>query len=666
MTDGYPIRHSDSFRPSSAQGSGNYTTKYRYQEHPEKAEYGPVADRFTEELKLSHPAPDIQTLRRETHLAAQLHEDNRNQWETNSPFENDGSTLYDIALLEVADRALDVEGIDPSVLDVPERRFKTVFLKEARKPSALKDFYNYLENAEPVLAELGYDRPSEFVSYETLRTGANDRLPRELAELEGGRDAFEAAVVRAIYAAFRNGITPPDAVSTAYGFDAVLPPLYEKSVPRPTKKEALKKWVRLLLDETLQPLTFHRNQRQIEISQFVGLFAASALCDCGVQTVPDVVDYHENRATIPKGSGVAKYIDDLPLDGSEAAFGDEGKQSIVDQFDAVHRATLDLANERGFFDESLSLAVDMYRIDWNGANDGFTINRPPMSETDVRSQWTYAVLSIIDTDARFTLGTRWLPRKSRYPAAIRSMSSIPKEYFDVRAIYADSELISGNLINAFRGLADSDWVVRAPNHKSVISKLKRFTPANHIGYVPSVSWNTTPKPAAIVYPYDSNNPDIIEFTARQLKQAPPISSDEQTTILSEDANSEMNPELSLPTLEEKFDDPQSETGVGDPSTHAAYLTDRTLPERSGGGIHFRYYQRWAIEEFINEISNNMMPVIESGNPKLRLYGMNLAVLFQNWHTLINRAPSPGLGLRLDVTHQELFMAIQTVAFEDTT
>jgi len=217
---------------------------------------------------------------------------------------------------------------------------------------------------------------------------------------------------------FRNGITPPEAVRTAYGFDAIRPPLYEKSVPRPVKQEALQTWVRLLLNETLQPLTFHRKQSQIEIPQFVGLFAASALYDCGVQTVPDVVDYHENRATVPKGSGVAKYIDDLPLNNSEAAFGDEGKQSIVDQFDAVHRATLDLAHERGFFDEPLSLAVDMYRIDWNGANDGSTINRPPISETDVRSQWTYAVLA----SSTWTLDSRSARDGSRRRVGIQPQS----------------------------------------------------------------------------------------------------------------------------------------------------------------------------------------------------------------------------------------------------
>ncbi|MFC6952858.1 hypothetical protein [Halorubellus litoreus] len=141
------------------------------------------------------------------------------------------------------------------------------------------------------------------MSYETIRIEANERLPEELAELERGQDAFEAAVLRAVYAVFRNGITPPEAVSAAYGFDAVRPPLYKKSVLRPVKREALQNWVRLLLNETLQPLTFHRKQSQIEIPQFVGLFATSAPYDCGVQTVPDVVDHHENRATIPEGSG---------------------------------------------------------------------------------------------------------------------------------------------------------------------------------------------------------------------------------------------------------------------------------------------------------------------------------------------------------------------------
>jgi hypothetical protein len=224
-------------------------------------------------------------------------------------------------------------------------------------------------------------------------------------------------------------------------------------------------------------------------------------------------------------------------------------------------------------------------------------------------------------------------------------------------------MISGALIDAFREIADSDWVVRAPNRK-IVKQLKGYTPENHIGYVPAVSWNTSSKPSAVSYPYDSSNPSFIEYTAQELKRADPTDSNDQTNL--SDYTVADDSSVSLPsTLTEQFDHPESLPGMGSGSTHTAYLTDRSLPEHSGSGIHFPYYQRWAIEEAINQLSNDFMPVINSDNEKLRLYGVNVAILFQNWHTLINRAPSPELGLRRTVTHQELLMAIQDVAFNTT-
>lgn len=44
-----------------------------------------------------------------------------------------------------------------------------------------------------------------------------------------------------------------------------------------------------------------------------------------------------------------------------------------------------------------------------------------------------------------------------------------------------------------------------------------------------------------------------------------------------------------------------------------------------------------------------MPVINSSNKKLRLYGVTVAIYFQNWHTLIIRASSPQLKIRLTLT-----------------
>ncbi|MDS0474507.1 hypothetical protein [Natrinema sp. 1APR25-10V2] len=646
----------------STRGESEYTAPTKYDDYPGKADYGSVTTRFEGEIELIHPAPDIETLLRTTHLTAQLHQYNRAQHGRDWSFPNDGTTLYDVAILDVIDKVVEVEGLSPDSLEISTRRFKLLFLKEARQPRTLTAFYTDLKNFPSVLAKLGYSDASDLPSYETVRIELKKNLPEELADLERGQEAFKAAVIRAIYAVFRNGIKVPESVSEKYRFDAVAPPLYERAIPRSIEQDALRNWVQLLLDETINPLTFHRDKPRISIEQYLGLFAASAFSGCGVQTVANTFDYVYQREMIPKGSGVGKYIrNDLPLNASQAALENTEKHAITKQFDAVHRETLKLADQYGFFSEDRSLAVDLYRIEWNGVENDLTINRPPKSENDNRSQWTYAVFGIIDTEARFTLGARWLPEKSAYPRAVNQLTPISNDFVDVKALYADSELISGALINAFRRIADSSWAVRAPNEKTVITPLKEYTPENHIGYVPAVSWNTTPSPAAVAYPYDSSNPSIVEFTAHELKRNDPVDTKSQTDFSDFDDREE-TPGSFPSTLTKTFDDPESVPGVGNGSTHAVYLTDRSLPERSGEGIHFPYYQRWAIEESINQISNDFMPIIHSGNENLRLYGVNVAILFQNWHTLINRALSPELGLRRNVTHQELLMAILDVTF----
>lgn len=203
MPDGPPVPHSDSISPRFMRGNGNYTSSTTYSEHPEKTEYGSVTARFDEDLELFHPAPDIETLLQTTHLTAQLHEFNRDQQAPDWPFPNDGTTLYDVAILSVLDDVLSIEDLSPNALAIPTQRFKTIFLKEARNASTLKGFYGDIKNSELVLAELGYQDASELVGYERFRQEVRDNLPDELDgidTLEDGREAFNAAVIRAVYA----------------------------------------------------------------------------------------------------------------------------------------------------------------------------------------------------------------------------------------------------------------------------------------------------------------------------------------------------------------------------------------------------------------------------------------------------------------------------------
>lgn len=662
MSEGPPTAHIDNGAPSLIPSDSEYSVNTEYDDHPDKDEYGPVTSRFDDEIVLEHPALDIETLRQSTHLIAQLHHHNRERWD-GWPWPNDTQILYDVAILDVMEQALNEEGLSESDFDIPNQRFKAIFLKEARKPAGLKSFYAYLKSTQAVCGELGFLN-SGLPSYETLRVEANENLPAELDELEHGRDAFDNAVTRATYAVYRNGIDAPESVKKAYGFGKVSPPLYEKNVRRSDTQTALRNWVEVLIDETLDPLTFSRDEPRTSFKQYIGLFAASALYGCGVQEVANISDYSYPREQIPKGSGLGKYIrNDLPLDLSERFLKGFDVPSITEQFDAVHRSTLDLAKQRGFFDEARSLAIDLYRIEWDGAENDLTINRPLKSENDISSEWTYAVFGIIDTDARFIFGTRWLQNKAVYPDVVTDLGTISNDFVDVEALYADSELISGDLINAFRGIAGTNWIARAPDHE-IVKKLKCITPKNHIGYVPNVSWNTYPKPNLVVYPDDNDDPSLVEFAEQELRRAEQIDTEEQHRFSDYEADGDSTasfPDVVANNLS-NFD---SMEDIGNIKKQAAYLTDRSLSKHSASKLHSKYYQRWAIEQSINQVSNDTMPVITSGSKKLRLYGVNLAVLFENWHTLINRAPSPKLGLRLSVTQSELLRAIEDVAFSDT-
>lgn len=677
MGEGPPAPHTDRIQPFESRTDPEYVTEQTNEKHPKKEDYGNVSERYVERIEVEHPAPSVEELRKTVHIQAQYHEENVDQW-GEEPFPNDGGVLYDLAILSVAGDALAVEGLTKTETDgstqpfetIPQRRFNAIFLYYARHVANLTAFCEYLTDAEAVLAELGYR--DGFVGYKTFRKAVNEELPAELADRESGQSAFNAAVVRAVYSVFRNGIVPPPQVRTAYGFDAVAPPLSPAAVPREIEKDALGNWVQLLAAKTLAPLTFHRDAPEHDYLQFLGALAASARSRAGLQEVPNELDYSYPREKIPDGSGFSRYVRQLPRSEATRKRLDTEKRSIVAQFAEAHRATLELADQRGFFDEPRSLAVDLYRIDWTGAENALTINRPSRSADDIRSQWTYVTLGIIDTEARFTLGTRWLQSKDQYPSALGELTAVTEDLIPVDTVYADSEIVSGPLMDQMRGLAGSDWVIKAPN-RNIVKKLKRLTPARYAGVVRGVSWNTTPKPNLVTYPSPGTGigtiKGIVEFTEQQLNSIDIDALANTQMTISEygqaDGESAERPDAdAVPPSE--IPNFESQRAVGNVSSHNAYFTDRQLSELSPAEIHFKYYNRWAIEESINQITNHYLPRITSSDERLRLYGVNISILLQNWHTLINRAPSPKRGIQLDITYAELLGKIIDVAFDSET
>lgn len=687
MYDGSPIKHTDDSAPMQAPDDGSYTAPTAYAPFPEKdgvdsdgRKYGPIERRGID-IQVSSPVDDVETLFRRTHLTAQFHAENRDFWKDISEYGNDGGKLYDEVVLNLCEEKLALEGINPAELDIPERRLKALFLRLARGQNGT-ELHAYLSGPDPVDSVvhslLGYEGPDDIPSCNVLQ--------REFRELSEGNDidldAFKDAVTRTVYAVFRAGVVPPDVIKESYSFGAVAPPLNEKSVSRETKKEELRNWVRLLLDHTTDPLTFGRTTEKVEhdMRAFIGALATSALFDCGLEEMKEVCDWDYPRENIPSGGWLHNYVPErVPAEYDLRDFTPDADPasipSIDAQFDVVHTRTLTLAKEFGFWSRSdpLNIGADMFRIDWTGDSLEATIGRPPKADNDaVTEQWTFLIAGGIDTESRFVLGGRLVPTLNDYPTALDEILSNAFDTADIDSIFIDSENVSGELIKTVRRFAGDDWVISAPDH-TIIKGLRRLTPSNYIGFAQDVKWNTEPKPNVVTYPYDSDDPDLIEIDPEKVlteeiqheedgeKIAVPLATndEEDTTV-----QGPLVPDDSIPMLTEVFSDVAAQDGVGinKHKSHATYLTDRSLRDRSGAGVRYQYIQRWAIEPTINQIVNNFMPHIKGKDDKQRLYGMHIAILFYNWHTLINRCLSPR-GLRLDVTHTQLLQAIRNVAFE---
>lgn len=690
MYEGDQINHTDNHPPDSAPNDGEYRTPTWYAPFPKKdgyesnrRKYGAVEQRAFD-IEVSSPVEDVETLFHRKHLTAQFHAANQDYWEKRSPYTNDGSLLYDQAILDLFEEKLACEGIDPAESNIPGNRLKTLFLRLAREQTG-KAQIEYLKESNTVSlathSALGYDLPSDVPNYDTLQ--------RELRKLKDENEdvialpAFKDAVTRAVFAVYRAGITLPDAVQEKYDFTAVEPPLDERSVSRETEKEELRRFVEVLLDKTTTPLTFGRedNETKHNMKAFIGAFAASALSDPGLENVKNIYDWNYPRKNIPGGGWAHNYISQRLRHGNnlsdfESDTENDPLPSINTQFNAVHNRTLQLANTLGFWsdEDPINLGIDMFRIDWTGDSLDATIGRPAKSgHDDVTEQWTFVLAGGIDTESRFVLGGRWIETLSEYPTALSEILTNTLETVDIDTIFVDSEIASGELIETLRRFAGDNWVISAPN-KAVVKGLRRLTPENYATFARGVKWNVAPKPNVVTHPTNGkaantveiNPDDVLTKEIRNEDDGERIGIPLDTTITNTPTTQRsLGGQESLQWLTHEIGDLESEPGIGDEGSVAAYLTDRSPPEDSAFGIRIQYIQRWAIEETVDQVANDFMPKINSQDSKLRLYGTHISILFYNWHTLINRCLSPQ-GLRLDISYQELLRAIIDICFSEET
>jgi IS4 transposase len=271
------------------------------------------------------------------------------------------------------------------------------------------------------------------------------------------------------------------------------------------------------------------------------------------------------------------------------------------------------------------------------------------------------LLTTITNDARICFGIKHVKSKDQHDAVLDDLLNTATTHAPINHILADKEFYDGSVIDVFRKHVGPEWIIKAVDTDPV-EEFIRVLPTD----MPGIHRNfgitsATPNPNAFAIPDNFTGQEtLLDVRKADLQQA----SEDQHTLTdfgTADTHKEL---IEQQPLRDAQDAAAPQDAGGSTTSHTVYLTDMDDEQTTVEFIDSLYGDRWSIEPAIKHIKLNFHPVCESRNRKLRIYFANIAVLFFNWHALINRALSPQYNLPLDVSHHELLTAIREVALTE--
>lgn len=514
---------------------------------------------------------------------------------------------FDNVVLGYADWAFDAAGVDPATAPVELPYLKAFFLHKAWKFNGVTALYDHLEAYEVIAERIGM---SELDSLSTFYRRADE------LEEEGLITDVENASERAVYAAWRNAPPLPDRVMDAWELDPTVD-FAQYPVSTKTRRAAIRNWVDILLTDAAEALTFDRaDNKSYSIEQYIGLFAHSALQNIGISAVLNTASWLYDADHVPTGDSLLKQIksDSLRLDEIEAQFA-EANAAVFRRCDTL-----------GLFDDSLDLAFDTVDITWWGDPLEATVGKR-REATDATPDWVHGVLTSINKDARLCFGVQLVKSKDLHDSALDALLETATTHAHVRHLFADAEFYDGSVIEVLRKHIDAGWVIKAQETGPIEDLIRASPEDNPVIYEDVDVTSATPSPNVFTIPKRLHRQQtLFNFSV------------ENATVASD----------------------------GNLGTHNAYVSDLDDKSATAELIKFRYDDRWSVETAMRQYQHDLHPVCRTDNVKVRIYCANIAMLFFNWHALINRALSPEYNLPLTVTHHELLTAIRDVAFRNAT
>ncbi|WP_231990877.1 transposase [Natronobacterium gregoryi] len=586
--------HSDAYIHDLDSSKANHTSEVDlgYQHDPTGEDYGPVAQRG-QDVELEHPVEDVEELYHEAHLTVQFGEANRSgENDENEPSDGlseESAAEFDKTVLQFAERALCEEGVSLDELPEKPRRVRALLLHDAWAMESYPRLVAHFEELEATAQKLGFSSiPDQSTFWRTHNALRED----------GYRESIQNAATRVVHAVARRGIIVPESAVTAHGLDVSVP-IDEGEVAGETRRAAIRHWVDSLLDELLEPISFDRSKNlQHAVKAIIAAVAQGAYAH-GLNSARPTASWHYETSEIPTAGQVSRLLRSVDT------------QEILRMFTDINRRFIQIASAHGFFDRDYNYALDTTWVKYEGKHVGEDgelklIENPKQGDKGIG--WLFAVLCVMDIDARFALGLNLVEDKSETTEQFRFLLRTAAREGGVNRVHIDREFYDGDAVRMCRAIAGRNWVIRA-KRQGEAAELLAETPEGKSNSRRNINFaDVTPGPNLYVYP-----------------------------------------------VPEKFRDDAGHT-------HMAFLSDLDPDDTPAAEIFDTYSKRWSVETLLRQLKHDVGVETSSPYPKMRLFLLQIATLCYNIHTLMNRATSPKYALRLDVPYYEVLLAIVDVVY----
>lgn len=276
-------------------------------------------------------------------------------------------------------------------------------------------------------------------------------------------------------------------------------------------------------------------------------------------------------------------------------------------FENIHDRFFDLAGGCGVLDGPLDLVVDVTEIPYWGEATAWTIGHRRANNSS--EHFRFVQLLGAENRARFAFGVRPVQSKDMSYSQLRHLLRFASAHTEIGCVLGDREFHSGDAVESIRPFANKNWIIKAGKQSDDIKTLIGEASPGEPERKPNAGLqNVSPSPNAFAVPI-----------------------------------------------------PDDSVG-GAKRSHEAFITDLPIKQTNLKGLQFKFNNTWNIERGFKQQKADFLPRTNSQHVNYRLFLMNTAMLMYNIHTLINRAVSPELGLRLNVSAQMVLKGVYDVAF----